>query len=129
MKTKINDRIKELRTSLALSQTEFAYQTGISHSLLTKIEAGDNPPTQKVLNKIIEKWNIDSEWLNTGKGEITFSEKVAIQDWKDEAWKLANDQLSKKDQTIEMLSTSFERLTKFLDRVEGSFLHPVGKTG
>lgn len=87
MKATISDRIKELRTALALSQTEFAYQTGISHSLLTKIEAGDNPPTNKVIRKILEKWNVTEQWLSHGKGELKFEASTKSDNpWKEEAY-------------------------------------------
>jgi transcriptional regulator with XRE-family HTH domain len=122
MKTKVHDRIKELRSALALSQTEFAYQTGISHSLLTKIEAGDNPPTNKVLAKIIDKWQVSQDWLISGKGEMAFEKSdTAKEPWKDEAWQLAKEQIAKKDEQL-------DRVLTFLSRFEVPFLQPVRET-
>lgn len=126
-KTKIHERIKELRGALGLSQTEFAYQAGISHSSLTKIEAGDNDVTQKVINKIKERWGVPSSWLVDGKGEMKFTSTESAVPWKDEAWTLAKQQLGKKDEQLDRLTTAFERMTAFLSRVEGSFLRPVSE--
>lgn len=130
----MNDRIKELRSALGLSQTEFAYQTGISHSLLTKIEAGDNQATNKVVAKIVDKWKVDEDWLTAGKGEMKYEKKSATastegESWKGEAWILAKEQLEKKDQTIDRLAVSFDRLTEFLSKLDVNFLHPVSDAG
>lgn len=130
MKQKVHDRIKELRSALGLSQTEFAYQTGISHSLLTKVESGDNPPTNKVIGKIVSKWGVTEAWLLSGKGELTYNKDGDSKDesWKGEAWTLAKEELKEKGDLLRSLAVSFDRVTKMLQD-SGGFLRPVAKTG
>lgn len=66
----IKDRIKELRQSLSMTQQEFAGRLGIKRNTIAKYETGLNNPTDAVLSLICKTWNINSEWLKTGNGEM-----------------------------------------------------------
>lgn len=134
MKTTVNSRVKLLRTSLRLTQNEFAAELGISPSLVSKMEAGEKP-SPGTLDAIINTYSVPEAWLIEGKGDFKF-EKKKEQGWKDEAWLLAKEQIHKKDEQIEhqdnilkMLAVSFDRVTKMMHDSGMSFLHPVSKTG
>lgn len=87
---KINDRIKQLREAVSLSQSEFAVKAGLSIGNIWNIENSDVTPSARTLRVIQAAFNVNPEWLKTGKGEM-FLEKVEetkelSNPWRDEAY-------------------------------------------
>lgn len=70
----MNERIKLVRIKKSLNQTDFAKRLSISRSAVCKIESGENSPSEQTINLICKEFNVNSEWLRTGKGEM-FIEK------------------------------------------------------
>lgn len=66
----IGQRIKELRKRLGLSQREFAKKIGKATISIAKWEAGDRTPDESTLKLIAKEFNVNEEWLKTGKGEM-----------------------------------------------------------
>ncbi len=66
----MKDRIKELRKYLKMSQTEFADSIKISRSALSKIESGENTPSEQTIELIVSKHKANEEWLKNGTGEM-----------------------------------------------------------
>lgn len=65
-----NERIKDLRTSLNLSQTSFGQRIGVSRDVINNYEqlrVNVPPPTERA---ICAEFNVNPEWLQTGKGEM-----------------------------------------------------------
>ncbi len=81
----LNERIKELRKSLDLSQKEFAETIGISQrSVSWGEQPGNNVPDNTIKN-ICMSFGINEEWLRTGKKpmyihEPTFSLDKFVKD-------------------------------------------------
>ncbi len=63
-------RIKELRTSLGLTQQKFADKLGIARGNIAAYEVGKNAPSDAVISLICTKFNISEDWLRTGTGEM-----------------------------------------------------------
>ena len=66
----MNERIKLVRIKKSLNQTDFAKRLSISRSAVCKIESGENSPSEQTINLICKEFNVNSEWLRTGKGEM-----------------------------------------------------------
>jgi transcriptional regulator with XRE-family HTH domain len=66
----VRDRIKAVRTKLMLSQQEFGKRIYISQSLLAEIEAGHRNVNARIVQLIVSQYNVNKEWLLTGKGEM-----------------------------------------------------------
>ena len=64
----MNERIKELRKSLNLSQKEFASSLGISDAAVSKIESGINNPAENTIRLICATYHVNYKWLTTGEG-------------------------------------------------------------
>ena len=64
------DRLKELRKVLKLSQAAFAEKIGLKQSAIGDIESGKNNLNTRNLNAICREFNVNSEWLKTGEGEM-----------------------------------------------------------
>ncbi|MDR1784845.1 MAG: helix-turn-helix domain-containing protein [Spirochaetaceae bacterium] len=66
----IRDRIKEVRTALNLSQTDFAKKIFISQTLLGDIELGNRNVNDRTIQLIASQFAVNKEWLLTGAGAM-----------------------------------------------------------
>lgn len=75
----MNERIKELRKVLNLSQESFSSKLNISRSHFAMIENGSKNITDRVFSDICRVFNVNEEWLINGTGEMfapTFNDKL-----------------------------------------------------
>ena len=66
----MKERILALRKALHMKQREFAALMGMKGTALSMIEVGDNSLTEKNIRFICMTFNVNEEWLRTGKGEM-----------------------------------------------------------
>lgn len=66
----MNERIKELRKVLKLTQQEFANKIHISRGALAVYEIGRNEPIDAVISLICRVFNVNETWLRTGNGKM-----------------------------------------------------------
>lgn len=66
----MNNRIKEIRISSKMNQTDFAKAISVSRSAICKIESGENSPSEQTIKLICKEFSVNEEWLRTGKGEM-----------------------------------------------------------
>jgi transcriptional regulator with XRE-family HTH domain len=71
----INDRIKELRKVLNLSQTEFGERLHVSRGVINNIDHNIVEPKSLFLNNVAATFNVNRDWLETGEGDM-FVEKT-----------------------------------------------------
>lgn len=63
-------RLKELRTSKSLSQTEFAAKFGVAQNAYSRYETGRVPLPLVALDNLCKTYNVRREWLETGEGSM-----------------------------------------------------------
>lgn len=66
----MDQRIKELRKSLGLTQEKFAKRIGIKRNTLANYEVGRNEPIDGIIFSMCKEFNVNEEWLRTGNGEM-----------------------------------------------------------
>lgn len=66
----MNERIKQLRLVLGLSQEAFGMRLGLGRGAITNIELGKVPPKPLLVGLICREFGCREEWLRTGKGEM-----------------------------------------------------------
>lgn len=66
----INERLKQIRKHLSLSQDEFGARIGLKGSSVSYIESGRNALTEQNIKAICREFNVDYLWLTTGEGEM-----------------------------------------------------------
>lgn len=66
----MNKRLKILRKSLNLTQSEFANSIGIKGSSYCDIENGKASITERTIISICSIYNVNRQWLEFGKGNI-----------------------------------------------------------
>ena len=71
----MNERIKELRDTLNLTQQDFADKLGTSRGNIAGYETGRRSPSDAVVSLICNKFNVNEKWLRSGAGEM-FKERL-----------------------------------------------------
>jgi len=75
MDNSIGFRIRKIRTERNLTQDEFSNKIGIKQANLSHIENKGMKITIDILNKIISDFDIDANWLLSGKGDMYRNEQ------------------------------------------------------
>lgn len=63
-------RLKEIRKSLGLNQTDFAKHLGITQTAYSMIENGSRPLADRYIKVICSTFNANENWILTGEGEM-----------------------------------------------------------
>ena len=66
----MNNRIKQARKALGLTQSEFGTRIGISGASISKLESGDRNPSDQTLMLIASEFQVSLQWLQTGTGDM-----------------------------------------------------------
>ena len=66
----VNQRIKELRQHLNLSQREFGERLGVSRGVLNNIESNVVEAKPLFIQHICSVYGVDPIWMETGEGEM-----------------------------------------------------------
>ena len=66
----MNERIKELRIALNLTQDAFAKRIGIKRNTVGNYETGNRVPSDQSIFSICREFNVNEEWLRNGTGEM-----------------------------------------------------------
>ena len=67
---KMKERIKKIRTHLGLTQQKFADRLGLKRQTIAAYEIGNIEPSDSTLLLICKEFDINEEWLRTGKGTM-----------------------------------------------------------
>ena len=77
----MNERLKQLRKALGLTQQEFADKIGSKRNTIAKYETNTNVPSTAVVSLICRVFNVNKEWIKSGEGEmfipITRNDEIA----------------------------------------------------
>lgn len=66
----MKDRIKEIRSSRNLTQQAFADKLQIPRNNIAGYETGKRSPSDAVVSLICREFNVNEEWLRSGKGKM-----------------------------------------------------------
>ena len=66
----LGERMKEIRRNAGMKQAEFGALFGVKEGTVTSWETGLRNPSNAILSAICEKFSVNREWLETGKGEM-----------------------------------------------------------
>jgi transcriptional regulator with XRE-family HTH domain len=66
----INERIREIRSVLGLSQVKFSSITALSSSYIAGIETGHIAVNDRLIKLVCSSFSINEAWLRHGEGEM-----------------------------------------------------------
>ena len=96
----MNNRIKQARKKLNLTQKKFGENLNLSESHISNLEKGRVNLTARNIDDICSTYNINQVWLETGEGDI-FSELTKDDEFNILVGKLMAEEDSFKKKVIE----------------------------
>lgn len=115
----MNERFKELRKALGLTQSEFGKILGLSTSGVSEIEAGRRKVTEQHLIMLsnYKKKIINIEWLRTGDGEmfVKMDRESELMTWAGSVLGSVDDSFKKR--FVKMLSELDDRDWETLEKI------------
>jgi transcriptional regulator with XRE-family HTH domain len=66
----LNERVKEIRATLGISQREFSKRIYIAQSFYADLELGKKTFNDRIIQLIATQFNVNKEWIKTGEGDI-----------------------------------------------------------
>lgn len=75
-----NDRIKQLRKELGLSQLKLGEKIGVGRDVIANIELNRVELKDMMINLICKTFNVNPLWLEKGEGEMFFDTTQSIID-------------------------------------------------
>lgn len=66
----MNERLKEIRSSLGHSQEKFGKVLGVTNTAISGYESGRRNLTDQMIISICREFNVNEEWLRYGTGEM-----------------------------------------------------------
>lgn len=66
----MNERLKEVRKSMNMNQTEFANLLGVGQSTLAMMEVSKRDVSDRHIKTICAICHVNEQWLRTGEGEM-----------------------------------------------------------
>lgn len=119
-------RLKELRTSKSLSQTEFAAKFGVAQNAYSRYETGSVPLPLVALDNLCKTYNVRREWLETGEEEYRiYTYAVSIKAPPDGVPRKEVTTMERAQTTIRLPTELKEQLQKEADRRGDSFNETV----
>ncbi len=66
----MNERIKEIRETLNLSQEAFGERIGVTRASISNMEKGSRNPSEQTIKSICREYNVNYAWLKEGLGDM-----------------------------------------------------------
>lgn len=127
----MNERIKELRVSLGLSQEDFGAKIGLkSKASVSKIEKGINGTTEQTLRSICREYGASYLWLTTGEGAMfEDGENAAMHVMIDRVMASENEHVKNLFKSLDNFTTEdWEQVDRLLDKLLAG-QHPWSDSG
>lgn len=113
----INNRFKQVRLRLNMSQEEFGKSIGLSKSGVSNIENGERGLRDTYINVICKNFNVNTQWLRTGIGEMFGSQNRTAEITKLVYSLMDSESDSFKSRFISMLARLDEKQWEFLAKM------------
>lgn len=110
MRKDIGKRFRLIREQKNISQTEMGSSLGIQYQHVSKYERGESVPTWENLIKMIELYNVNINWLLTGRGNMYLT-PLGYDEVSDSAKHVVRDGDIQLDEIVEELKNDSELKT------------------
>ncbi len=70
----INERFRQIRKKLEMTQEQLAQRLGVGKAALSMIETGKAGLSTRNLNIMVQEFNVNPEWVETGNGNMFSAE-------------------------------------------------------
>lgn len=113
----MNERLKQIRKECGLSQVEFGKRICIGKTAVSKLETGENNPSEQTMKLICKEFRVNYFWLRDGLGDMFVGTPDNVIDELAEDYDL--DDLDKKiiQTYLELSTTDREVLKSYLKKI------------
>lgn len=66
----MQERFRELRKALGLSQDDFGRKLGVTRGVITNIELGKVPPKSLFISLVCDTFGVNRRWIESGEGAM-----------------------------------------------------------
>jgi transcriptional regulator with XRE-family HTH domain len=66
----VNQRVKQIRKTLKLTQHDFAKVLAVSGGLIACIETQERVVNDRTIKQICDSFSVNPQWIRTGEGDI-----------------------------------------------------------
>ena len=125
----MQNRIRELRKSLNLTQAAFGERIAVKANTITNYETGLRVPSDSVIRSICREFGVSESWLRTGKGSMLIAQSPDEQITAYVAKTLRGDNdfkkavlsllLSRTDEELAVIERAFRDLAEYLKQRKG----------
>lgn len=113
----INERIKQLRKNLKLSQTAFGEKIGVSRDVINNIDRMLVEAKPLMIKHICEVFAVNREWLEHGTGEMFDESSPSIVDMLVEKYNLSDTARKILDVYITLDTDDKDAIDRFVQKV------------
>ena len=117
----MNERIKEIRNALKMTQQEFAERIKIKRNTVATYEMGRSIPRDSAIALICKEFSVNEDWLRNGNGEMFIPVSKSEQISKMISEVLKSDEDSFKRRLINALAnlddSGWDSLEKLIDMI------------
>lgn len=118
----MKSRIKQVRKDAGLTQVEYGKRLGVAGNTVTNYENGMREPSNAIIAAICREFNVNEEWLRTGKGSMYVEMSRA-----ELAANIVDSALNTNDEFIlntfialgQLSPVEWELIKKFVDKIKG----------
>lgn len=122
----MNNRMKEVRKALNMTQANFGKRIGIKQAYVAMLETGKTEITPVLTKSICNEYGVNEEWFLTGKGEMflfDLEEDEVVKLYNHIKDKIPRRMLKQVKQFLEKANTfteeDWEALSRLADKILG----------
>lgn len=113
----MNERIKELRIALRLTQEDFGKVIGVQRAAVNKWEKGINGVADSMILSICREFGVNEQWLRTGEGEMFEQTRETVLDRLAAEYSLDKEQVSVIEAFLDLDAKDREAVLKYFHKV------------
>jgi len=119
----MNERIKDIRKVLRLTQTAFAERIAVRQQTIAMIEARKSNPSDQLINSICREFRVNETWLRTGDGDMFVPSPSSVVDRLAETYRLCPEAVAMVEKFVELEPTAqktvFAYMCAVVDEIRG----------
>ena len=119
----MNERIKDIRKVLRLTQTAFAERIAVRQQTIAMIEAKKSNPSDQLINSICREFRVNEAWLRTGDGDMFVPSPSSVVDRLAETYHLCPEAVAMVEKFVELEPTAqktvFAYMCAVVDEIRG----------
>ena len=123
----MNNRLRLIRKERHLTQEEFGKKIGIeSRAHISALENGNRTITDRIINDVCREFNVNEEWLRTGKGEMYKTTTDEVKSYVEDLLNYSGEGNSFYDTIIEMMKT-YHNLDEQSKKIMRDYFQAIGR--